>query len=81
MKSEFLKNVNDLYVPMNWKNWHRNERAGDCGPVSMKFLEIHAAGLGVEEMAAINDKAVDLFRQKYAMDRCEEVAKTGSDDT
>ncbi|CAN6857460.1 unnamed protein product [Brassica oleracea] len=49
-----------------------NERSGDCVPCAVKFLEMHAAGYSYEDMGQIDDKKVDIFRQKYAMDTYEE---------
>lgn len=46
----------------------QNERAGDCGPVATKFLEMHAWGLETEEMGEMVNRDVDRIRQKYAMD-------------
>ncbi|KAG2293174.1 hypothetical protein Bca52824_039843 [Brassica carinata] len=42
------------------------------GPCAVKFLEMHAAGYSYEDMGQIDDKKVDIFRQKYAMDTYEE---------
>ncbi|CAF2077745.1 unnamed protein product [Brassica napus] len=53
-------------------NIYFNERSGDCGPCTVKFLEMHAAGYSYEDMGQIDDKKVDIFRQKYAMDTYEE---------
>ncbi|CAN7139235.1 unnamed protein product [Brassica rapa subsp. narinosa] len=53
-------------------NIYFNERSGDCGPCAVKFLEMHAAGYSYEDMGQIDDKMVDIFRQKYAMDTYEE---------
>ncbi|CAF2044150.1 unnamed protein product [Brassica napus] len=53
-------------------NIYFNERSGDCGPCAVKFLEMHAAGYSYEDMGQIDDKTVDIFRQKYAMDTYEE---------
>ncbi|WZY72509.1 hypothetical protein YC2023_004749 [Brassica napus] len=54
------------------ENIYFNERSGDCGPCAVKFLEMHAAGYSYEDMGQIDDKKVDIFRQKYAMDTYEE---------
>ncbi|XP_024015946.1 uncharacterized protein LOC18025741 [Eutrema salsugineum] len=51
---------------------YQNKRSGDCGPCAAKFLEMHAAGLGVEDMGLITDDDVDRLREKYAMDSYEE---------
>lgn len=54
--------------------WHRvsnlyiNKRGGDCGPVSAKFLEIHAHGDPEHHMASITDLQVDSIRKQYAID-------------
>ncbi|CAN6865523.1 unnamed protein product [Brassica oleracea] len=53
-------------------NIYFNERSGDCGPCTVKFLEMHAAGYSYEDMGQIDDKKVDIFRQKYAVDTYEE---------
>ncbi|CAN7100527.1 unnamed protein product [Brassica rapa subsp. narinosa] len=53
-------------------NIYFNERSGDCGPCAVKFLEMHAAEYSYEDMGQIDDKMVDIFRQKYAMDTYEE---------
>lgn len=58
-------------TPYTWtriQNIYQNRGGGDCGPVAAKFLEIHAAGLGVNEMSDITDDDVERFREKYAMD-------------
>ncbi|CAH2035386.1 unnamed protein product [Thlaspi arvense] len=52
--------------------WTRTEEGGDCRPCAANFLEMHALGLGVEEMAVITDKNVDRFREIYAMECYEE---------
>ncbi|XP_024010397.1 uncharacterized protein LOC18014521 [Eutrema salsugineum] len=62
-------------TPYTWSRLegiYQNKRSGDCGPCAAKFLEMHAAGLGVEDMALITDDAVDRLREKYAMDSYEE---------
>ena len=61
--------------PFYWKRLdglYKNLRYGDCGPVTMKFLEILASDNPPENMAKITDKHVDSFRRKYAMDIYEE---------
>ncbi|KAG2251704.1 hypothetical protein Bca52824_081840 [Brassica carinata] len=52
-------------------NIYFNERSCGCGPCAVKFLEMHAAGYSYEDMRQIDDKKVDIFRQKYAMDTYE----------
>lgn len=47
---------------------YENKRTGDCGPVAIKFLELHAQGDGGEGMSKITDKHVGEFRKGYAMD-------------
>ncbi|XP_024006517.1 uncharacterized protein LOC18010499 [Eutrema salsugineum] len=62
-------------TPYTWSRLegiYQNKRSGDCGPCAAKFLEMHAAGLGVEDMALITDDDVDRLREKYAMDSYEE---------
>ncbi|CAF1862624.1 unnamed protein product [Brassica napus] len=45
-------------------NIYFNERSGDCGPCTVKFLEMHAAGYSYEDMGQIDDKKVDIFRSQ-----------------
>jgi len=40
----------------------------DCGPVSCKFLDMHAHGLGFSDMALFTDDGVSSFRKVYAID-------------
>lgn len=57
--------------PFIWRRiegMYENKRTGDCGPVSVKFMELHAHGHGTHAMAAITDKLVDNFRKQYAVD-------------
>ncbi|KAL0664018.1 hypothetical protein Bca4012_100855 [Brassica carinata] len=57
--------------PFMWKripNLYTNTRSGDCGPVSMKFLEMHAHGDPPPQMSSITDRIVDNIRKQYAMD-------------
>ncbi|CAH2060386.1 unnamed protein product [Thlaspi arvense] len=59
--------------------WHRardvyvNKRSGDCGPVAMKFMEMHALGDPAPHMGGITDGMVDDFRKQYAMDLYKEL--------
>ncbi|CAD5327207.1 unnamed protein product [Arabidopsis thaliana] len=43
------------------KGIYVNERSGDCGPVSMKLIEIYATGGNAEKMALITDEIVNEF--------------------
>ncbi|CAN7042853.1 unnamed protein product [Brassica rapa subsp. trilocularis] len=57
--------------PFMWKRipeLYTNTRSGDCGPVSMKFLEMHAHGDPPPQMSSITDRIVDNIRKQYAMD-------------
>ncbi|KAG2250360.1 hypothetical protein Bca52824_080496 [Brassica carinata] len=54
-----VERVTGLYV---------NRRSGDCGPVAVKFLEMHATGDRKPNMAGLTDDLVDIFRKHYAMD-------------
>ncbi|CAN7018627.1 unnamed protein product [Brassica rapa subsp. trilocularis] len=47
---------------------YENRRSGDCGPVAVKFLEMHATGDPQPTMAGLTDDLVDIFRKHYAMD-------------
>lgn len=51
--------VGDIYI---------NERSGDCGPVSVKFMEKHAHGDPTPQSAGITDSLVDAFRKQYVLD-------------
>lgn len=54
-----MHRIPDLYI---------NERTGDCGPVSVKFLEMHAHGDPEPNMASITDSQVDDFRKQFVLD-------------
>ncbi|KAG2332110.1 hypothetical protein Bca52824_003290 [Brassica carinata] len=54
-----MHRIPDLYI---------NERTGDCGPVSVKFLEMHAHGDPEPNMANITDTQVDDFRKQFVLD-------------
>ncbi|CAL9248818.1 unnamed protein product [Arabidopsis halleri] len=47
----------------------QNDRTGDCGPLSVKFIELHSQGLGLD---GISDDMVDCLRLQYALDIYEE---------
>ncbi|KAL0875887.1 hypothetical protein Bca101_025592 [Brassica carinata] len=55
-------------------SWHRvsrlyiNERGGDYGLVSVKFLELHAHGDPENHMSRFTNKTVDDIRRQYALD-------------
>ncbi|KAG2269408.1 hypothetical protein Bca52824_063963 [Brassica carinata] len=55
----YWKRMKDIYI---------NERLGDCGPLSIKFMEFHAHGDPAPHMSGITDIAVDDLRKQYAMD-------------
>ncbi|KAF8048001.1 hypothetical protein N665_2731s0002 [Sinapis alba] len=68
-----------MYEPTQFRNlepftWTRvpdiyiNERSGDCGPVSVKFMELHAHGDPAPHMSGITDRTVDAFRKQYTLD-------------
>lgn len=59
LKHFYWKRMNDIY---------KNERSGDCGPVSIKFMEFHAHGDPAPQMSGLTDSAVDDLRKQYAMD-------------
>uniref|UniRef100_A0A0D3CBJ4 Ubiquitin-like protease family profile domain-containing protein n=2 Tax=Brassica oleracea var. oleracea TaxID=109376 RepID=A0A0D3CBJ4_BRAOL len=57
--------------PFHWQRMTRsyiNERSGDCGPVSIKFMELHSHGDPLQYMLGITDGTVDDLRKQYAMD-------------
>ncbi|KAF8088111.1 hypothetical protein N665_0553s0011 [Sinapis alba] len=57
--------------PFHWKRINRlynNERSGDCGSVSVKFLELHSHGDPAPHMSGITYRTVDDIRKQYAMD-------------
>lgn len=45
-----------------------NARSGDCGPVAVKFMEMHATKNENPTMAGLTDELVDIFKAHYAMD-------------
>ncbi|CAN7034296.1 unnamed protein product [Brassica oleracea var. botrytis] len=57
--------------PFHWKRItgsYINERSGDCGPVSIKFMELHSHGDPLPHMSGITDGTVDDLCKQYAMD-------------
>lgn len=56
------------FVSRRVEGLYENSRTGDCGPVAVKFLEIHANGRVDDDCSRINDEMVDIFRKQYAMD-------------
>ncbi|CAL9224892.1 unnamed protein product [Arabidopsis halleri] len=50
-------------------NVHQNKRTGDCGPLTVKFIELHAQGMGLDELT---DAKVDEMRMRFAIDLYEE---------
>lgn len=63
--------VDNLMVPFNVARLgglNENVSIGDCRPVAVKFLEMHAAGDLNPTMAGLTDDLLDIFRKHYAMD-------------
>ncbi|CAN6801781.1 unnamed protein product [Brassica oleracea] len=57
-------------APFTWhriKDLYINERGGDCGPVTPKFLEMHAHG-DPTNLLSIIDRDVDDFRKQFVLD-------------
>ncbi|CAN6971903.1 unnamed protein product [Brassica rapa subsp. trilocularis] len=51
--------------PFHWERItgsYINERSGDCGPVSIKFMELHSHGDPLPHMSGITDGTVDDLR-------------------
>ncbi|XP_010511411.1 PREDICTED: uncharacterized protein LOC104787507 [Camelina sativa] len=44
---------------------YQNDRTGDCGPLTVKFIELHAQGLGLD---GLTDETVDEMRMRFAVD-------------
>uniref|UniRef100_A0A0D2ZRB2 Ubiquitin-like protease family profile domain-containing protein n=1 Tax=Brassica oleracea var. oleracea TaxID=109376 RepID=A0A0D2ZRB2_BRAOL len=55
----YWKRMKDIYI---------NERSGDCGPLSIKFMDFHVHGDPAPHMSGITDIVVDYLRKQYAMD-------------
>ncbi|KAL0713036.1 hypothetical protein Bca4012_020014 [Brassica carinata] len=47
---------------------YQNTWSGDCGPVAMKFMELHATGVEEPQVDDLTDGLVDIFRKQFAMD-------------
>ncbi|CAG7906979.1 unnamed protein product [Brassica rapa] len=47
---------------------YENRRSGDCGPVSLKLMELHALGNPHPRMDGLTDDLVDIMRRQWAMD-------------
>lgn len=47
---------------------YQNLRSGDCGPVAVKFMKMHATWDHNPTMGGLTDDLVDNFRKQYAMD-------------
>ncbi|EFH62014.1 hypothetical protein ARALYDRAFT_899250 [Arabidopsis lyrata subsp. lyrata] len=45
----------------------QNDRGGDCGPISLKFIELHSHQLTLP-LQHLTQKQVDSIRMHYAMD-------------
>lgn len=48
-------------------NVTQNHRGGDCGPMCLKFIELHSHQL-IEPLRAMTNQQVDNIRMHYAMD-------------
>ncbi|KAG2312619.1 hypothetical protein Bca52824_024176 [Brassica carinata] len=59
LKPFICSRIPDIYI---------NGGSGDCRPVTMKFLELHAHGDPSPGMAGITYQIVDNIRKQYAMD-------------
>ncbi|KAF3585698.1 hypothetical protein F2Q69_00027047 [Brassica cretica] len=46
---------------------YENQRSGDCGPVAVTFLELHALGNPHPRMDGLTDELVDIMRKQWAM--------------
>lgn len=49
----------------------QNDRGGDCGPMSLKFIELHSHQL-TSHLQELTKKTVDNIRMRYAIDLYEE---------
>lgn len=70
-------------TPFSWERvpgLYNSGGSGDCGPVSAKFLEMHAHGLGFPDMALLTNDVVAVIRKAYAMDTYAEFVESVADD-
>ncbi|KAF8106171.1 hypothetical protein N665_0146s0017 [Sinapis alba] len=69
---KYVANVQSCHLsPFTWHrspDVYQNLRSGDCGPVSIKFMEQHLHGDPYPHMLGITDENVDHLRQLYAME-------------
>ncbi|CAA7051946.1 unnamed protein product [Microthlaspi erraticum] len=49
-------------------NTYENHRSGDCGPVAVKFMEIHAYNDPPPHLSGLTDELVGDSRKNYAME-------------
>ncbi|KAF8077034.1 hypothetical protein N665_1067s0001 [Sinapis alba] len=57
--------------PFTWErvpDLYENRRCGDCGPVSVKFMEMHALGDPAPHMSGLTNAMVDDFRKQFALE-------------
>ncbi|KAF8092264.1 hypothetical protein N665_0420s0026 [Sinapis alba] len=69
---KYVANVQSCHLsPFTWHrspDVYQNFRSGDCGPVSVTFMEQHLYGNPYPHMLGITDENVDHLRQLYAME-------------
>ncbi|KAG2333717.1 hypothetical protein Bca52824_004897 [Brassica carinata] len=58
----------DPFVVERMGGAYENRRSGDCGPVAIKLMELHALGNPDPTMAGLTDELVDIIRKQFAMD-------------
>ncbi|KAF3509266.1 hypothetical protein F2Q69_00007691 [Brassica cretica] len=46
---------------------YENHKSGDCGPVALKFMELHALANPHLRMDGLTDELVDILRKQWAM--------------
>ncbi|KAG7544160.1 Ulp1 protease family C-terminal catalytic domain [Arabidopsis thaliana x Arabidopsis arenosa] len=55
----------------------QNPRTGDCGPFSMKFLELLMLGCTMSDLQTISEDDMDNYRKGYAVDIFEHGVRSG----